>query len=490
MKKKLIVFSSVGMSLPHLGLELEVIDSLKSNYSNLELVTCNMNLPSCYLNPTHNLIACSACQTRTTAELQKRFDFRQVHQLPKVNNIKIELSAHHLSSQDNLMELSYKGIDYGRGIVSSLISIYRNTNIDLNPLKELIETWASWCIIFIDFLPTLLSKDCEVLIFNGRFFEIYPIKAFCEFENITFYTHEKGSNFTKYQLIKNNTVHSLKVRDRQMRQLWDKAPKNKINIATKWFEDKRASKITTEKDFTKDQEKGNLPKDFNPNLHNVAIFNSSEDEFKMIKEWNHDLYTSQNELIQRLALATLDKTEIHYTLRFHPNLANVGDHLYEEIKSFNLPNLTIVGPNEKIDSYALLVNCNKVLTFGSRMSIEAAHSNIPSIIYGKSFYNKLDSLYTPNTFSDLVNLITNKPLLPKESKDYLMAAYFLLERGNKCKKLVVKDKNYVIFEKHKLKTNLIISGWYFLKNFNKINLWKANLKFFNRGSLLKNLKKL
>lgn len=490
MEKKLIVFSTVGLNLPHLGLELEAIHHLKDNYKNLELVTCNINLPSCYLNPTQNLLACTACQVRTNNELKNRFNFSKIHFLPKTKNKDPKIDNKDLANMDGLMNLSYNGIDYGRGIASSLISIFRNADIELSSKKQIIDEWASWCIEFIDFLPTILSMNHEVLIFNGRFFETYPIISYCEQNGITFFTHEKGSNFSRYQLIKNSTPHSLVTRDEQMRAKWNPSTKEKIDIATKWFEDKRTSKITTEKDFTKEQQKGSLPEDFNHDKHNVVIFNSSEDEFKSIKEWNHDLYNSQNELIYRLATSTLDDKSIHYTLRFHPNLAVVGDYLYTEIKAFNLPNLTVVGPREKIDSYSLLANSDKVLTFGSRMSIEAAYSRIPSIIFGNSFYNPLESLYTPTNFDSLKELITNKSLKPIESNDYLMAAYFLLQRGEKCIKVDIIDKNNVTFEEQKLKTNIFNSAIYFAKNMRKIKQWVQNLSHFNRGSLLKNIKKL
>ena len=45
-----------------------------------------------------------------------------------------------------------------------------------------------------------------------------------------------------------------------------------------------------------------LPANFDASLMNIAIFNSSEDEMKVIEEWKLDLYKSQNEV--HLANAT------------------------------------------------------------------------------------------------------------------------------------------------------------------------------------------
>lgn len=487
MSKTLVLFSSVGLNLPHLGLEMEALSHLRPLYDNLELVSCNITMPSCYLNPTHNLIACAACKARTDHGLKKLFAFDKEHHPPKKYAKNVTIDDYYFENIDQLMELSYNDIDYGRGIASSLISIYRNSNLNLRPLEDLVTQWANWCVAFIDFLPSILSQDTDVLMFNGRFFEAYPLKSYCEQNGITYYTHEKGSDFSKFQLIKNSTVHSLETRDAYMRQLWYEGPPEKKEVAIKWFEDKRQAKAATEINFTKEQTRGKLPADWNQSKHNIVIFNSSEDEFKSIKEWNHDLYSSQNQLVTRLAKSVVQHKHLHFSFRFHPNLARLADDMLAEIRSAALPNLTIIGPTEKIDSYALLNNADKVLTFGSRMSIEAAFAQIPSITYGKSFYNKLTSLYVPTNFDQLQRLITDKGLLPKEGEDYLMAAYFLLERGQKCTKTKIKSTKDVTYIAEKLSTSKTAVVLNIIRNLDQLKIWKTNKRLFRDKSLLNDL---
>jgi hypothetical protein len=207
-----------------------------------------------------------------------------------------------------------------------------------------------------------------------------------------------------------------------------------------------------------------------------------------IKEWNHDLFKSQNEIIIKTAeaLDAIDKN-IRLYLRFHPNLKGLSSREEEELNQKKLNNLVIIPPESNISTYALMFNSDKILSFGSRTSIEAAFWGKPSIIYGKSFYHTLSSLYVPSSFEELIGYLSDKSLKRKQSSDYNKAALFLKERGNRPTHIVINNKNDLRIKNELFKVPKIKLLKYILLYLPKFTSWVKLNKILNKSGIL-NLK--
>jgi hypothetical protein len=80
------------------------------------------------------------------------------------------------------------------------------------------------------------------------------------------------------------------------------------------------------------------------------------------------------------------------------------------VSEFN--NLTVIWPKDQVDSYSLLDACDKIITFGSTIGIEAAYWGKISILAGRAVYERLDCIYKPSNHEELITLIKSdlKPL--------------------------------------------------------------------------------
>ena len=205
----------------------------------------------------------------------------------------------------------------------------------------------------------------------------------------------------------------------------EKNLKKRNEIAHAWFTKKRYRDDSISLSFTKDQKLNSLPKNFDANKINVILLNSSEDEMKVIEEFQTDIYNTQNEAITKIASNFMGNHDFHFYLRVHPNLGKIENVQMQEINEMNFENLTIIGPNEKIDTYALIDACDKSIVFGSTTGLEATYWGNVSILLGKSFYYYLEnSCYKPKSLSELFDLIENTSLIPKPQDSCLPYGYY------------------------------------------------------------------
>jgi capsule polysaccharide export protein KpsC/LpsZ len=120
--------------------------------------------------------------------------------------------------------------------------------------------------------------------------------------------------------------------------------------------------------------------------------------------------------------------DIHFYLRIHPNLKGVTHKAHMELYDLGkYPNITIIPPESKVSSYALMDACDKVVTFGSSTGVEASYWGKPSILVGRSFYEMTGACYHMKSRDELVSAINND-LPAKDQLGALKYAYFVLDR--------------------------------------------------------------
>lgn len=483
---KKLFLSNMGLSPLHLGTELELLDQSIQAGEDVYILKCNNQFDSCYFNPCHNLLGCAICTARTDR-------FHQLLGIPKSNIFSIEFLLHEIDnivptfkSLKELINYEYQGVNIGRGVASSVISLERNYEILENDRQvQLINVQFKMALNALLNYRKIIEKiePDEVYLFNGRFAEQFPLVEYCRTKKIQFYTYERGANNKKYQLFKNSLPHSIKTRKQIMHALW-KEGDERINkrIAQEWFEAKRAGKNTDDKNYLGKQKKNKLPKTFNPNQHNIAIFNSSEDEMKAIGEWENDLYANQNEAIGKIIKSCGDlDPNIHFYLRMHPNLGKVDNQQTKELYSLHADNFTLIPPFDPIDSFALVEACNTSITFGSTIGIEASYWGKPSILFGKSFYDDLDCVYVPSSYDELFKLILERDLQPKSKEHTLKYGYFVNSFGEESINFNFNGKYESTFKGVKMDRITLNTFSKVVKYASRFPLWKKlNKVILNR----------
>jgi hypothetical protein len=231
----------------------------------------------------------------------------------------------------------------------------------------------------------------------------------------------------------NTLPHDLTFNQQAIEKLWDDAPQDRNTVAESFFESRRRGVFTNDKVYVDRQVAGKLPASWNEELKNVAVFNSSEDEYAAIdREWENNIYPSQAEGVDRLCRALADDRGIHLYLRLHPNLKGMERSWLTSLAQLGERhrNLTLIPAESDVSSYMLLDRADVVVTFGSTVGLEAVYWNKPSILLNICYYAGLGGTYNPSDHDAAVKGI-RADLPSKDRTPALKAAYYLMRRGFK-----------------------------------------------------------
>lgn len=434
---KILIFSSHILWESHYETELEIIQRHIDKGDEVIHISCNAELNFCEINRENSIEKCFKC-------INKRFNGyyllnEKIKILPYLNlnsRDKKAIKNHtlYVSTIEDLKKIKVEKFDIGYAVASSIISYLKDPNPNLELNRELLIEYFNLALTTYYSIKNHINNigPDVFYVFNGRLAQTKAAFCAARFLNINCFLHERGSTFKQYELYENHLPHDLAKMAIKIKYFWEEnaEEQEKINKAAYFFENRRKGNILSWKSFTDKQEKGSLPIGFDPNKKNVVIFNSSEFEFASVgPEWNNPLYKNQNEGIQKIVSDMAVHSDYHFYLRLHPNLATADPVNFEAIKKVNLPNLSIIMPDELIDSYHLLDNAYKVIGFGSTMGIEATYWDKISIMAGHSMYETLNVVYRPDTHNQLLDLLLDDTLTPKNKLGTYIFGYYYAASG-------------------------------------------------------------
>ncbi len=425
-------YEPYAINTPHYETCLELMQKYLDAGDKVILLYCNGDLTSCDVNKDHNPIICLKCISKRTNGLKLLNKKIIVKRLvgSGYNNTKEDF----VNKFNDLNSLYYENFDVGYGVSSSIISMTRNPTININEQNKLIEKLIFSSILVYNAINDFLSKNDtdKLYIFSGRFCILRAALRACQKNNVDCYMHERGSNHNKYSLTKNNLLHEIKPFQERMQLKWETYEKeNALIEAKKFYLARRDGEIGNWYSFTKTQVKGKLPPGFDAKKMNLGIFVSSEDEFAAIgKEWKNNLYESQLDGVRKIIRSIKNsKLNVHLYIRIHPNLKNVKKDIIAPWYELKNDFVDIISPQSDISSYTLLDNCDKILTFGSTIGIEASFWDKPSILCGNSFYKGLGSTYEPENHKEVTELILTSILKPLRKEGALKYGLYVANFG-------------------------------------------------------------
>jgi hypothetical protein len=466
---KVLFFSSYPGS-PHLETELEIAKKLLKEEHEVFFLHCKSDLHTCFANPEHNFITCRIC----ISKYKRAYELISVPPQNILSFPPVELNFSNIYDKEkirdihSLKQLTYKGWDIGMAIASSLVSAVRDHEPDLRQFEKFIERGIKTAIYVFEAGNKLLDelKPDVVYLFNGRFLEVRPLMRLCETKSIKFYTHERSSVLSRYLLREQATPHSLESASKEIQKLWDEAGDEKEEMARQFFEKRRNRIVLGWYSFTAKQTLKQLPESFDFQKINIAIFNSSLDEYEGISGFKTGVYKSDNDGIEKLVFAFRNDEKKHFYLRVHPNLKNKKNTQLKEIEEIGkkYKNITIVWPEEDIDTYELMDKCNKVVVFGSTMGIEAAYWNKPVILLGRSFYESLNCTYQPASHEEAVKLISDENLPPLNQEEALKYGYWSLNKGVPFEYYTPSAVTKGSFDNKQITPHLFWRAFYILQN--------------------------
>jgi hypothetical protein len=471
-----ILFYYAGAPSPILETMLELINIHVKKKDVITVYECDANLHNCFWNPEKKYLKCIECKSKINNSHQvfnsNKIFFRSFNNI-EISNKQIPQIFLDLNELKNY---SYDGVKIGISVASRLTSLYRdhcfdtllnNTQIQIE-IKTAIQVYENLKSEIINNRPDI------VYIFNGRITTDYPVVELCKKFGVNFYTYEISYSPNKYSLRFNSTAHSIDAMSKEIESLWNSGPSNKFEIAKNWFQNKKNGKdIFKIENFTGQQKNNLLPINFDKSKKNIAIFNSTIDEFSSIDGWENVIYDGDdNNAIDKILYEFKNIDNIHFYLRVHPNLKNVSSETTQimDLKKIELKynNITIIWPEEPLNSYTLLDACDIILVFSSTIGIEAAYWGKPVVLASRAFYESLDCIYKPKSHSELIALLKSE-LKPIASQSALKYAYREITNGISYKYFEEKGISnnnlpYGTFNGKKIQPNLFFRSIQFLRN--------------------------
>lgn len=407
----------------HIAVEMELIEKHAKKGDAVHLFSCRGGLLSCQQNIDHHYFTCGDClrqRALAMAKVEAKYAAFPFPVLTRAERCRLWKLPFRFQSMDELRGFKYENFDVGEAVISSMVSRYRNPHqdpvFDVNLVRRLMISAVG---IYLTMRRELKARDIRLMyVFNGRYATHRAVLRACQAEKVECLVHDRGFDKDHYHLYQNQMIHEIAPRVQEIREYWDAAePNRREQIASQFFNNRRAGLIPNWKSYTKEQQKALLPAGWNPDGRNVAIYVSSEDEFVAIgPDWKNDLYPEgQAAAIRKIAqdMVRLDPA-VHLWVRVHPNLKGVDNPFTRDLAKIGGANVTVIPADSPVDTYALLDACEKVVTFGSTMGIEAVFWGKPSVLLGKSFYRLLNACTVPVSHAEAVQAICS--MLPRPDR--------------------------------------------------------------------------
>jgi hypothetical protein len=491
-------FDSIGSVFTPLLLDDALINS-KDNGHEVHFVYCDASLSSCGINYFKSSSICNECSINRRLLFSKYKNISNIKFIP-LSSIKNKSRLYSdtlfkFNSLDQIKKISYRDVNIGLGVVSSFVSKTRNMSpIFSDPVtRNFFTSFLTAACQVVDFVIELekQNKYDEIRLCNGRLVTeraVFETSKLLK-KNINILELSNSNEPFKFRKVfyGNYLPHDIKNGTKLIEEFWDKN-KSKSKETEKFFTNRRNAQYASDKVYTKDQEMGLLPENWDYKKRNFVIFNSSEDEvFSIGGFWDHGrIFSTQVDGIKYILNAVKEFNDIQVYLRIHPNLKNNGFSYVNELfpleKKFK--NLIIIKGESKISTYSLIDNSEKCIVFGSSVGIEANYWRKPVICLSPSMYYFLNVSHFPESLKDL-DLLLADTLEPKPIIGSLkFALYMFGERGTNYKYVDFNFKVYHFFNKQILINNYLTSKMLFVKFIYRIIRIFSSIKYYNRTSRL------
>ena len=432
------IFFHIGAPSPILETELELIKiSLKDN-DDIHFVKCVSELKTCFFNRNKIKSFCKICQLKVDSgiKLIDKNNKIKIHEL-KTKEIRIKIPK--FKNIEQLKKFKFDSFEVGYGVASSLLSHELDHRPNLIKLTQDINKKILSSLKIYYFFKDLIKKikPNKVYIFNGRISDTWPLICLCEKFKIKYCTYEVAAH-NKYRIIENSTPHLIQTKVKPPKNYLQKNLKTKIKLANNYIfnKDKYFKEIGL-KNFNV-HPKSKIVPIINHNKKNISIFPSRLDEFESIKGLKNKIYKPDDTAgIEKILNSFKNNSNFFFYIRLHPSMKHLSikstqmRDVFEIRKKYK--NAFIIWPESKVDSYELIKRSDKVVTFGSTLTIEACFMKKPVISLNNNLFTQLNCAYTPKNHLELINLIKNKTLKPKNWKNSLYFFDYYTNRGEKFK---------------------------------------------------------
>ena len=399
---------------------LEIIQRHRNLNDNIYILRCNTALKEiCNIAEKYPIFqntdtSCETCQNNFNTLLG-------IAKIPSDHILFTDYETNEINlfrktmTYNEIANTKYDKYDIGLAIINTIscgLNIYKP---DINKYFNIFKKIAKPSIDLYEKTLYIINKYNikKVYLFNGRIAINKPIVRACQKLSIHFtcleYSYRQGY-FSEYE---NSYPQDPSLVQKFYHRLKD------INISDGHIFYQHQRYGISQNEFIKNMRETQIPYDFDSQKKNIAIYLSTLVEIAGLSEFDSPLIPESNTAVVVAAIAEkfLPSPQYHFYLRCHPNMiTGEGSQQLRDIailEKINYPNITIIWPNSPINSYALMEHCDKILTFGSTVGIEATYYKKPSILIGVSSYCWTGGVYSAESFQHAISLLQTEGLEPK-----------------------------------------------------------------------------
>jgi hypothetical protein len=407
-----LLFVSLYSDTPHFETELELASALLDDGHDVFVLRCTGQLGACLKNPEHKAGRCRLCVSKIDAGLRAIASPRlHVEELRAVAIDPRLPSA--FESADELKLYALDGANLGRGVYSTMCGrANKDTRFDPRVHAAAIRTELEAAYTVYANVKDAIARHApdRAYVFNGRFATCFAAVEACRVAGITYCTHERGGTPDRYLVREDALPHDLGVNHAEIVRAWGAGGRAISSFARRWYRERRDGVERSWESFTKAQTVGKLPDGFAGGRRNIAVFNSTMEEYASIVSWESPHYRDEVVGLRRIVEDLGTRRDVHLYLRVHPHMKHIRrDDNYQLREYAELaraaPNLTIIWPESVVHTYALVDACDVTLTFGSTVGAEACFWQSPSVLAGRALYEHLDCAYVATDHDDVVRLL-------------------------------------------------------------------------------------
>lgn len=437
------VYIPSSLPTPELEILLAKAQSFIDEGMRVTLICCNGGTKiRCPLNIWGSPLICTACKSKRNSGLKSLRGNYSVLYTPESDCLDsgLESEIDTLCTKPDFKEFVFKGQDIGQSAYSTYTTVTRDQNLQSFGSAAMVRCLLKNSMTLYLWFEGFLKREGvdQVVLYNGRQNNTRPFLRAAQNSEIHATVMEfSGMTADCVYEFYDALPQDIDCLHGAIEEFWSNCNADKAAIAHDFFQSKRdGDAVNDRKSYVLRQTKGMLPSAFDSTKKNIAIFNSSEDEFAALGgEYDQTIYANQYAALEKLCASLKERTDIALWLRMHPNLSGVKWDFAVGLMSLpkRFPNIHVISPASNISTYALLDACDIAVSFGSTMTMEACYAGKPSILLGRCIYERFEGIYVPKNHDEVVRLLTAEHLKALESREIQKIAAFWKAGGRSIK---------------------------------------------------------
>lgn len=408
--KRVLVYTPYGYWHLHTLYEVTVGHALRLRGADVKFICCNGIYSDCDVawkavrpRDENTCVQCIGRTQQLFTGMQMPFEWISAYLGPEDAAVARELAT--TTARTRLRGTVFNGDPIGEWIASSVHSHFRADQLDFED-SEVETAFRSYlyggALAHIALTRALDSYTPDAaFLFNGRLFSHRIFLELAKQRGVHVVVHERGFTPEALSLYENATCHQLEGLSRNW-ETWKHIPLTtaELNAAHTYLMGRESGSLGIwQSKFVKGwASRESLPESamrrqlgVPPGRKIIALFNSCEDESAYLAAEQNII--DQREWIERSIAFFTERSDYQLVIRVHPNIAGITGANQEFLRwitafkaSEATQNITVILPNEPINSYVLLRLSELCLTFGSTLSLEATVRGRQSVIVKKGFY--------------------------------------------------------------------------------------------------------